>query len=132
MPFDKISPVNYNTFNNINYDIIKKNAATSIKNNPAFKLIEKQAEEYRKRKLNSKINLQKDKFFEYQENIRKMNKEYEDNKPKFNKFNIIIPEENKVRFDIDTAKAGRETRWAKQLEKDAYVYETTKILKCLK
>lgn len=132
MPFDKISAVNYTTFNNINYDLIKKNAAASIKNNSAFKLIEKQAEEYRKRKLNSKVNLQKDKFFEYQENIRKTNKEYEDHKPKFNNFNVIIPEENKVKFDIDTAKAGRETRWAKQLEKDAYVYETTKILKWLK
>ncbi|MCX7728185.1 MAG: carboxy terminal-processing peptidase [Bacteroidia bacterium] len=132
MPFDKISPANYTALNNINYELIKKNVATQIKNNQGFKLIEKQADDLRKRKLNSKINLQKDKFFEYQESIRKKNKEYEDNKSKFDNFKIIIPEENKIKFDIDTAKAGRETRWAKQLEKDAYLYETSKILKWLK
>lgn len=129
MPFDKISEVKYTTYNTINYDEIKKLVSADTKNNPAFKLIEKQAEDFRKRKLNSKVNLQKDKFFEYQENIRKKNKEYEDNKIKFDNFSVIIPEENKVKFDIDTAKAGRENRWAKNLEKDAYLYQTSKILK---
>ncbi len=114
MPFDKISAVNYTTYNTINYDEIKKLVNADTKNNPAFKLIEKQAEDYRKRKLNSKVNLQKDKFFEYQENIRKKNKEYEDNKIKFDNFSVIIPEENKVKFDI---------------EKDANLYQTIKILK---
>lgn len=129
MPFDKISEVKYTTYNTINYDEIKKLVNADTKNNPAFKLIEKQAEDYRKRKLNSKVNLQKDKFFEHQETIRKKNKEYEDNKIKFDNFSVIIPEENKVKFDIDTAKAGRENRWAKNLEKDAYLYQTSKILK---
>ncbi|GAB4450040.1 MAG: carboxy terminal-processing peptidase [Bacteroidia bacterium] len=129
MPFDKISEVKYTNYNTINYDEIKKLVSADTKNNPAFKLIEKQAEDFRKRKLNSKVNLQKDKFFEYQENIRKKNKEYEDNKIKFDNFSVIIPEENKVKFDIDTAKAGRENRWAKNLEKDAYLYQTSKILK---
>ncbi|HPQ09053.1 MAG TPA: carboxy terminal-processing peptidase [Bacteroidia bacterium] len=132
MPFDKISPANYIPYNKINYDKIKKLASASIKNNDAFKLIEKQASEYRKRKLNTKVNLQKDKFFEYQAMIRKTNKEFDENKKKFENMNVIIPEENKVKFDIDTAKAGRETRWAKNIEKDAYLYETTKILKWMK
>ncbi|GIV28597.1 MAG: tail-specific protease [Bacteroidia bacterium] len=133
MPFDKITPVsNYTTFNIISYDKLKKAAEQNIKSNPAFKNIQKQAEEYRKRKLNSKINLQKDKFFAYQESIRKQNKEFEDNKIKFDNFKVIIPEENKVKFDIDTAKAGRETRWAKNLEKDAYIFETSRLLKLMK
>ncbi len=133
MPFDKITPVsNYTTFNTIPYDKLKKIAAQNIKSNPAFKNIQKQAEEYRKRKLNTKINLQKDKFWAYQETIKKQNKEFEDNKIKFENFKLIIPEENKIKFDIDTAKAGRETRWAKNLEKDAYIYETSKLLKWMK
>lgn len=133
MPFDKITPVsNYTTFNIIPYDKLKKIAEQNIKSNPAFKNIQKQAEEYRKRKLNTKINLQKDKFFAYQETIRKQNKELEDNKIKFENFKAIIPEENKIKFDLDTAKAGRETRWAKNLEKDAYIFETSKLLKWMK
>lgn len=132
MPFDKITPVNYIKFNNIDYNKVKKIANQNIKSNPAFKIIEKQAEEYKQRKLNTKINLQKDKFFAYQEEIRKKNKEFEDTKMKFDNFSVIIPEENKVKFDIDTAKAGRETRWAKRIEKDAYIYEATRILKLLK
>jgi carboxyl-terminal processing protease len=132
MTFDKISPANYIAYNIINYDKIKKLASASIKNNDAFKLIEKQASEYRKRKLNTKVNLQKDKFFEYQAMIRKTNKEFDENKKKFENMNVIIPEENKAKFDIDTAKAGRENRWAKNIEKDAYIYETTKILKWMK
>lgn len=132
MPFDKITPASYTPFNNIPLDKIKKLAAQSIKNNPAFKIIEKQAEEYRKRKLNTKINLQKDKFFEYQNQIRQINKEFEDNKPKFDDLRVIIPEENKIKFDIDTARAGRENRWAKNLQKDAYLYETIKVLKWMR
>lgn len=132
LPFDKITPAEYKPFTNINYDLIKKNALKSIKTNPAFKIIEKQADDYSNRKINTKINLQKDKFFEYQNIIRKNNKEYEDKKIQYEKFKVIIPEENKVKFNIDTAKAGRETRWAKGLEKDAYLYETTKILKWMK
>ncbi len=133
MPFDKITPVsNYTTFNTISYDKLKKIAEQNIKSNPAFKNIQKQAEEYRKRKLNTKINLQKDNFFAYQETIRKQNKEFENNKTKFDNFKVIIPEENKIKFDLDTAKAGRETRWAKNLEKDAYIFETSKLLKWMK
>ncbi len=128
MPFDKITPVNYTAFNSIDYNKIKKNVMSDIKSNPAFKLIAKQAEEYRKRKLNTKISLQKDKFFEHQNTVRKINKEFEDKRVNFDNFNVIIPDENKVNFDIDTAKAGRENRWAKNLEKDAYLFETIKIL----
>lgn len=131
MPFDKISPVDYAPFQSIDYGKIKKIANQNIKSNPAFKFIEKQAEEYKQRKLNTKINLQKDKFFAYQEEIRKKNKEFENTKSKFDNFSVIIPEENKTKFDIDTAKAGRETRWAKNIEKDAYTYEATRILKLL-
>jgi len=133
MPFDKISPADgYTPFNSIPYDKLKKIAAADIKSNPAFANIEKQAEEYKRRKLDTKINLNKDKFFEHQEYIRKKNKEFEENKIKFDNFKVIIPEENKVKFDIDTARAGRETRWAKNLEKDAYIYETSKLLKFMK
>lgn len=133
MPFDKITPVaGYQPYNTINYEQLKKIAAADIKNNPAFKLIEKQAEEYKRRKMNTKINLKKEEFFAYQERIRKLNKEFEEKKTKYDNFKAIIPEENKVKFDIDTAKAGRETRWAKSIEKDAYIFETTRLLKYIK
>ncbi len=132
MPFDKITPTNYVAFNNIDYEKIKKNMVASIKANSAFVVVEKQANEYRQRKMNTKINLQKDKFFEYQNKIRKTNKEFEAAKHKFNNFTVTTPNEDKVKFNDDTTKIGRENRWIKALEKDAYLFESTKVLNQVK
>ena len=133
MPFDKITPVSeYQPYHTINYELLKKIAASAIKNNPAFKWIEKQAEEYKRRKMNTKVNLKKEEFFAYQQRLRKLNKEFEEKKTKYDAFKVLIPEENKVKFDEDTAKAGRQNRWARNIEKDAYIFETARLLKYMK
>jgi hypothetical protein len=40
----------------------------------------------------------------------------------------MLLEEDKSKFGSDTSKAGRETRWAKNLAKDLYIYEASNVL----
>jgi hypothetical protein len=96
------------------------------------RLIEQQSKEVKSKKDDTKYSLKFEKFREEQKQLRTQSKKYEDLRKEIKGFNAMILEEDKLKFANDTAKAGRETRWAKNLAKDVYVHEATNVLNDLK
>jgi carboxyl-terminal processing protease len=132
MPWDEISKANYVEFKNINYPLIIKNSQARVKKSPQFTLLEQQSKEVKAKKDDTSYNLNIDKYRAEQKQIREQNKKYDDLRVDIKGFSAQLMDEDKLRFGTDTAKAGRETRWAKNVAKDIYIYEASNVLNDLK
>jgi carboxyl-terminal processing protease len=128
MAWDEMEKANYTPFNILNYDAIRKNSIARQKANASFKLIEAQAKEYKAKRDDSKYNLSMEKYRTEQKTLRDQNKKYEDFKKDIKDFTAELLPEDKNSMKADTARLGREERWAKSLAKDVYVHETSNIL----
>ncbi|MCE3259352.1 MAG: carboxyl-terminal protease [Bacteroidetes bacterium] len=132
MPWDEINKADYTEFNYINYPSVIKNSQARTKKSPQFSLIEQQSKEIRAKKDDTKYNLSLTKFRAELKQYRDQNKKYEDLRKEIKGYSVSLLEEDKMRFANDTSKAGRETRWARNLAKDFYVHEATNVLNDLK
>jgi carboxyl-terminal processing protease len=132
MQWDEIAKADYTAFSGINYPSIVKNSEARIKKTQQFVLIEQQAKEVKAKRDDSKYNLKLEKFRAEVKQYRDQNKKYEDIRQEIKGFGVQLLDEDLARMSSDTTKTGRETRWAKNLAKDVYVFETANILNDLK
>lgn len=132
MPWDEIAKADYTVFAGINYPTIIKNSEMRIKKLPQFNLIEQQSKEIKTKKDDTKYSLELVKFRAEVKYYRDQSKKFEDIRQEIKGFNAAILEEDMARLSGDTTKAGRETRWVKNLAKDVYVFEASNILNDLK
>jgi carboxyl-terminal processing protease len=132
MPWDEIGKAKYTEFNIINYPMVIKNSQARVKKNPQFALVEQQSKEVKAKKEDTRYHLNLDKFRAEQKVLREQNKKYEDLRREIKGFNVALLEEDKMRYASDTSKTGRETRWAKNLAKDIYIFEASNVLNDLK
>lgn len=128
MPWDEIGRANYKEFETINYANLTKKSKVRVEKNPQFALVEQQAKEVKLKKEDSRYSLQLDKFRAEQKAMREQNKKYEDLRKDIKGFTATLLEEDTKRIAADTSRVGRETRWAKALAKDSYVYEASNVL----
>lgn len=128
MPWDEISKANYREFNTINYPKVIKKSSMRVEKNQLFALINEQAKEIKLKKDDTKYNLKIDKFRAEQKQFRDQNKKYEDLRKEIKGFNAVMLDEDKMRIGNDTTRLGRETRWAKNVAKDLYIYEASNVL----
>ncbi|MCU0360782.1 MAG: carboxy terminal-processing peptidase [Bacteroidia bacterium] len=132
MPWDEINKANYTEFSTINYANIIKRSANRVQQNPQFTLIREQANEVKTKRDDTKYNLKLEQFREEQKRFRNQNKKYEDLRVEIKGFKASLLEEDKLRHTNDTSKAGRETRWAKNIAKDIYIYEASNVINDMK
>lgn len=132
MQWDEITKANYTEFNNINYPMVIKNSQKRVKSNPQFNLIEQQAKEIKAKKDDTMYSLSLEKFRAEQKQLRDQNKKYEDLRKEIKGFDAALLNEDKTRMANDTSRLGRETRWAKNVAKDIYIYEASNVLNDLK
>ena len=128
MPWDEISKANYQEFNTINYPKVIKKSSMRVEKNQLFALINEQAKEIKLKKDDTKYNLKIDNFRAEQKQFRDQNKKYEDLRKEIKGFNAMMLDEDKMRIGNDTTRLGRETRWAKNVAKDLYIYEASNVL----
>lgn len=128
MPWDEIEKANYAAYTTINYDLVKKNSSERIKKNTTFKLIESEAKDIKSRTDDSKYSLKIDTYRAEQKMLREQNKKYEDLRKEIKGFSADLMSEDIAKMKADTARLGRETRWAKNLSKDIYVYEASNVI----
>jgi len=128
MPWDEISRVNYTEFNNINYMSVSKNSFKRVKSNALFTLLEQQAQEVKVRKDDTKYSLKLDNFRTEQKQLREQNKKYEDLRKEIKGFSAGLLKEDKQRLAVDTARLGRESRWATNVAKDIYIHEASNVI----
>lgn len=132
MQWDEITKANYTEFNTINYPMVVKNSQKRVKSSPQFNLIEQQAKEIKAKKDDTKYSLNLEKFRAEQKLLRDQNKKYEDLRKEIKGFDAVLLNEDKTRMANDTSRLGRETRWAKNVAKDLYIYEASNVLNDLK
>lgn len=132
MVWDEIQPANYLAFNNIDIAKVKKASEERIKKSAAFKLIETEAKEFKDKRDDSKYNLALEKYRAEQKLWREQNKKYEDLRKDIKDFTADLLEQDKTKLSADTARLGRESRWAKNVAKDVYIHEASNILSGLK
>ncbi len=128
MPWDEISKADYVEYNTINYSKIVKNSHKRVSSNPQFALIEEQSKEIKQKKDDTRYNLNLTTFRAEQKQLRDQNKKYEDLRKDIKGFNAALLEEDVAVLSNDTSRLGRETRWAKALSKDIYVFEASNVL----
>ncbi|MDX2174382.1 MAG: carboxy terminal-processing peptidase [Bacteroidota bacterium] len=132
MPWDEISKANYEEFKTINYPLVIKNSQQRIKKSTQFALVDAQAKDVKSRKDDTKYSLNLEKFRAEQKQFREQNKKYEDLRKEIKGFNASLLDEDIAKFGSDTSRAGRETRWAKNIAKDIYIHEANNVLNDLK
>lgn len=132
MPWDEISRANYKEFTNINYSSVTKNSSRRVKSDPEFSLIQQQANEVKAKKDDSRVSLSIEKFRLEQKKYREQNKKYDDLKKQITGFKAQLLPEDKNRLEADTARLGREQRWAGNLAKDIYVHEASNVVSDIK
>lgn len=132
MPWDTISRANYVEIRGINYSTVKKNSEKRIKSNPVWLLIEKQAEEVKAKREDTRYNLQLTTFRKEQQVLREQNKKYEDLRKEIKGFTATLLPEDRGRLSQDTARLGRETRWAGNVAKDIYIHEASNVINDLR
>lgn len=128
MPWDEIKKANYTEFNSINYNNLLKNSTARVKKSDQFKLINEQSKEIKSKKDDTKYSINIDKYRLEMKYFKDQNKKYEDLRKEIKNFNGTLLEEDKLKSSADTAKLGRENRWANSISKDIYIHETTNIL----
>lgn len=128
MPWDEINKADYKEFDMINYPAILKKSKARVEKSPQFTLVEQQAKEVKQKKEDTRYSLNLEKFRADQKQLREQNKKYEDLKKEIKGFNAMLLDEDKQRMGSDTARLGRENRWAKAVSKDPYIYEATNVI----
>ncbi len=132
MEWDEMPKALYSSYTYIDYDKMKKNSDQRVKANATFKLIETEAKELKAKKDDTKYNLAMDKYRAEQKEWREQNKKYENLRKEIKDFSAELLKVDTDRYGSDTTRLGRENRWAKNVAKDVYIYETTNILSDLK
>ncbi|MGE0568625.1 MAG: carboxy terminal-processing peptidase [Bacteroidia bacterium] len=128
MPWDEINKASYAEFGNIPYAKLLKKSQERMKKSEQFKAISDRAKDVKKRKDDTKYSLKLDKFREDQKYYRELNKEYTEHTKIIPGFETSMLDKDIQRLKADTTRLNREKRWAENLAKDVYVYETTNIL----
>ena len=128
MPWDEISKADYKEFAMINYSMILKKSKARVSKTAQFDLLEQQAKEVKLKKEDTKYNLKLENFRAERKQLRDQNKKYEDLLKEIKGFDVQLLNDDKLRLANDTARLGRETRWAKAVSKDLYIYEASNVM----
>jgi len=128
MPWDEINKATYKEFSTINYANVVKKSSIRVERNSQFALIKEQANEVKAKRDDTRYNLKLDKFRAEQKQYREQNKKYEDLRVEIKGFKADLLDEDKLKHANDTAKAGRETRWVKNIAKDIYIFEASNVI----
>lgn len=132
MPWDEISKANYSEFNTINYSNVISKSEARVNKSLQFGLIQEQAKEVKIKKDDTKYNLKLENFRAEQKQFRDQNKKYDDLRKEIKGFSASILDEDKSKSLDDTAKAGREERWVKNIAKDIYIHEASNVINDMK
>lgn len=132
MPWDEIAKATYDEYKAINYDKVKKGSQERVKTSSAFKLIESESKELKAKKDDSKYSLKLDKYRAEMKQLRDQNKKYDDLKVDIKDFNVELVSTDKEAMQSDTTKLNREIKWAKNIQKDNYIFEASNIVNDMK
>ena len=134
IPWDEIQPAEYNVWKYpvTNLDKIKEESARRVSQNKDFNLVKSYALKMKEQQDETKLNLNFDKFRDYQKARKEEAKKYENifKEPTSIKADILA--NDLKRLQNDSTKMSSFKQWTKDLEKDDYLEESVKILESMK
>lgn len=128
MPWDEIMKATYDEYKTIDYAKLKKANTERVKSSQAFKLIETESKELKAKKDDTKYSLKLEKYRAEQKQLREQYKKYDDLKVDIKGFSADIPSYDKEVLKNDTIKLNRVIKWAKNIQKDNYIFEASNII----
>ncbi|MBL7934944.1 MAG: carboxy terminal-processing peptidase [Bacteroidia bacterium] len=128
MPWDEIMKATYDEYKTIDYAKLKKANSERVKSSQAFKLIETESKELKAKKDDTKYSLKLEKYRAEQKQLREQYKKYDDLKVDIKGFSADIPSYDKEVLKNDTIKLNRVIKWAKNIQKDNYIFEASNII----
>lgn len=128
MSWDEISKANYQEYQNIPYEKIKKNSLERVKSSNAFKLIETESKELKNKKDDTKYSLNLNKYRAEQKAWKEQMKKFDDLKLEIKGFEADILSSDKEMLKSDSLKLNKEIKWVKNIQKDNYIFEASNIL----
>ncbi|MES2761637.1 MAG: carboxy terminal-processing peptidase [Bacteroidota bacterium] len=132
MPWDEIMKATYDEFTTINYAKVKKGNSERLKTSAAFKLIETESKELKARKDDTKYHLSLEKYRAEQKQLREQYKKYDELKVDIKGFSAELADFDKETMKNDTTKLNREIKWAKNVQKDNYIFEASNVINDMK
>lgn len=130
LPYDKIPAASFKVWNqSIPYKDLAKQSKKRINNNEVFKIVNSTAKTLKKQQDDNIVPLSIVKYNEYQKEMEELKdrmKSIDSTKTSLKAFNATVDEE---KANIDEASKTKNKDWLEAIENDAYIYETTKILK---
>lgn len=133
MPWDKIKPATYTTWNHPpDIDKLREAVDKDVAHDSAFMLIGDEAQNNKKLRDHSEVNLNLDEF-------RKQQKEETQENKRFTAITKVIPEmkivpttAESLKMQADTNETATENKWMKQLTKDPELFEATRVIDYMK
>ncbi len=130
IPWDEIGSLQYDddNFNTSDYDAIKTNSQSRVKNNTNFNLIRDYAEKLKRDKDNTTISLHLEKYQQEQQRLTEERKKYDSINETIPDLNIFTLQANLNDSESDTTSMARTASWHKTLKKDSYLYEAISVV----
>lgn len=129
LPYDEIPASSIRSSNAVNN--IQQLAAVSksrVANNPNFKLIEKKAEQLKKKMDDNTVSLNEKQFRKEQEEATAITKSLEELEKKNTNLEMSNIAADKERINVDTVSINKNKDWLRRVSKDIQIGETVNIL----
>jgi len=133
LPWDEIPAVSYkptNSIPNLNQVISMSNARIAA--NPTFRLIKENAEVIKKKREDNVVSLNEAEYRKEQEETNEVSKKLEELQKNAVALEVINPDEDMARINMDTASVSKNKEWLKAIGKDIYIAETVNIINDIK
>ncbi len=129
MAWDEIAPAKYETLKaNYSLDKVKAGSLERVKNNSGFALLNEQAKRLKKRKDETMISLNFDKYLAEQKLYKEESKKLDVLDKEIEGVEVITLKSDMEKINADTLKANKTKDWYKLIKKDIYLNETVAII----
>ncbi len=133
MPWDKIKPAKYNTWDGYsNYNSVIKNSIDRLNQKEVLQLINKNAQWVKEQRDLNQFSLNYDTYRQRQEALREQSKIFDEISDYSNQLEFQALAYEAQLFKQDTALAEKRERWYKNLGQDVYIEEAITVLEELK
>ncbi|OSZ78194.1 hypothetical protein CAP35_08000 [Chitinophagaceae bacterium IBVUCB1] len=129
MKWDEIPAARYTPVSNpVNVKELAANSKKRIESNPTFSLVKENAVRIQKMEENSIASLSEAGYRKELEEANSISKKIEELEKKTTKLNVVNPQADLARINLDSTTIKRNEDWMKALKKDIYLSETVNII----
>jgi len=128
IPWDEIEAVNFDKMKNKKFDKIIERSKKRIKGNETFGKINEDALRRKKNKDNTSYSLNLEDYRVFRKSIEDEAEQYKDIYKQERDLEVVMLDEDAMKFADDTLKQKDNGKWIERLEQDAYLEEAANVV----